>query len=67
MDRDDLIAEILDNDILIQSYVEEDNPKSVAEMKQLSLSELMEWLETRQAVLKFLVDTEDDAHEYLPN
>ncbi|MBU2645354.1 hypothetical protein KKI24_11665 [bacterium] len=67
MDRDDLINQIQDHDVLIQSYVEEDNPKSHEELKQLSDSDLREWLEIRQAVLKFLIDTEDDSPINFPN
>lgn len=67
MDRDDLISQIQDHDILIQSYVEEDNPKSIEELRQLPMSHLWEWLDMRKAVLKFLVDTEGDTPDNLPN
>ena len=60
MDRDDLISQIQENDVLIHSFVEEDNPKSHEELKQLSVSELNEWLETRKALLISLIRTRDD-------
>ncbi len=67
MDREDLINLILDNDILIRSYVGEDNPKTIEELNKLPICELKEWMKLRETVLKFLVETEDDSFDSLRN
>ncbi len=67
MDREDLINLILDNDILIQSYVGEDNSYTIEELNKLPICELKEWMKLREIVLKFLVETEDDSFDGLRN
>ena len=67
MDREDLIDLILDNDLLIESYVGENNPKTIDELNKLPIQELKEWLQLRKTVLKFLVETEDNSFDSLRN
>ncbi len=56
--RKGLISQIQDYDLQIQSYVEEDNPKTQEELKKMTTTELMDWQDTRMATLRFLI--EDD-------
>ncbi len=67
MDREELINRILDNDIIIQSYVGEDNPKTIEGLNMLPIGELKEWMKLREVVLKFLVESEDDSFDGLRN
>lgn len=56
--REGLISQIQDYDLQIQSYVEEDFPKTQEELKKMTTTELMDWQDRRIATLQFLI--EDD-------
>jgi|GEM_PF-3223757 len=44
--RKDLINQIQDNDHQIQSYVEDDYPKTPEELKNMTITELRDWSDT---------------------
>jgi len=53
---DDPKNQIQENDKIIQSYVEEDFPKPLEELRNLSMTELRDWHERRIAELQFLTE-----------
>ncbi len=55
-DRKELIEEILEHDILIQGYVEEDDFKTFDELQILSDDELSDGMTMRTVYLKHLMD-----------
>ncbi len=61
--KKELIDQIRENDIIIQGYVEEDNPKTLEELKRLSTRELNDWLDIQEARLKFLIEDETNPEE----
>jgi len=54
--REGLISQIQDYDQQIQSYVEEDYPKTNEELLNMTITELRDWLDRRIAELQFLVE-----------
>jgi len=51
-----LIRQIQEYDKQIQCYVEEDYPKTLEELENLTMTELREWLDRRITELQFLID-----------
>jgi len=63
--KQELIDRIQEYDILIQSRVEEDEPKHLEDLIRLSIEELEHYLDIQETILKFL--TEDEPNNYLLN
>ncbi len=61
--KQDLIELIEANDCAIHCHVEEDDPKSLEELEQSSIKELLDHVERQEARLKFLTEEETEPSE----